>query len=539
MTHNFSQTPTIQAPRSQFDRSNGHKFTMNAGWLVPFYWDDVLPGDTFNAELHAFARLATPLFPIMDNMFIDTHFFFVPYRILWDNSKKFFGEQTDPSDSIDFQIPILTGAAIASNADADLSTATGQKQYLLNIMGVPDGIDPTLVDINALPFRAYQRIWTEWFRDQNLIDSPTTYSTGDGPDSVAGDALQLRKRGKRHDYFTSALPWPQKGDAVLLPIGSTAPIINNTAITAASRILTTTSGIPAADTLNTTSAGILAGASGTTFYRLDPQGTLLADLSSAASATVNDQREAFQVQKLLEKDARGGTRYNELVANHFGVNFYDISYRPEYLGGGSTPINSTPVASTVTFTGGNQLGDLAAFSTASFTEHGFTKSFVEHGIVMGFVSVRADLTYQQGVPRHFLKKTRYDIYWPSLAHLGEQEITNAEIYYQDNAILGTTGEPENEEIFGYQERHAEYRYNPSRITGAFRSNAAAPLDAWHLSQEFVTKPVLGDTFITENPPVDRIIAVPTEPHFIFDSYTKLRCARPMPMYGVPGLIDHF
>ena len=514
MSHQFSQVPKAEIPRSSFDRSHGHKTTFDAGFLVPILLDEALPGDTFNVNMTGFARLSTPIYPIMDNMFMDTFFFAVPYRLVWDNWQKFNGEQKNPGDSTDFVIPQMVSPAGGYNVGS-----------IHDYMGLPTGI-PNLSH-SALWHRAYNLIWNEWFRDQNLqpsLDVPT----GDGPDTE--DMYTLARRGKRHDYFTSCLPWPQKGPGVSIPLGTTAPVVGN--------------GSPALfnDGTNNWGLSVNAGSDVLLGGRTGPDASLkyaaantglIADLSSATAATINSLRQAFQIQKIYERDARGGTRYLELLKSHFQVTSPDFRLqRPEYLGGGSSPINISPVPQTSQTDATSPQGNLAAMGTALLKRHGFTQSFTEHCLIIGLACVRADLTYQQGLNRMWSRKTRFDHYWPALAHIGEQAVLQKEIFA--NGIPA-----DDEKVFGYQERFAEYRYKPSIITGEFRSTYAQSLDSWHLSQEFTNAPVLDSAFIEENPPVDRIIAVMNSPHFLFDAHFQMRCARPMPIYGVPGLIDHF
>ena len=547
--HNFSNAPQVYQKRSRFDRSFVRKMTFDEGKLVPFFVDEVLPGDTISLTVRDFCRLSTPVAPFMDNLYLDKFFFFVPNRLVWEHWQNFCFEQEDPDDSTDYVVPTcqLAGGTAGENGIGTL----------WDYFALPTGLTNAL-NVNALPFRMYYLIWNEWFRDENLqksvkIDKSDTNAVfkqdrvSDQPSWIFStettyvNGFALAPRGKRFDYFTSALPFQQKGPGVSIGLAGTADLVlssNNNPI-----LFSGGGGRSAFENMPVYSAKIgkevdiqgytsEIGDKGFLKFGSDVGLKGYADLDSSSIFTISSLRTAFQMQKFYERLARGGSRYTEVLTSFFGVVSPDSRLqRPEYLGGSSKMININPVAQTSSTGEVTPQGNLAAYGVSASKYHAFTKSFVEHGYIIGLLEVRADLTYQQGINKMWLRSTVYDWFWPTFAHLSEQSVLNAEIYAQ--------GTEEDKGVFGYQERYAEYRYHPSEICGHFRSTYTKPLDVWHLSQKFDSLPTLSDQFIQDKPPVDRVVAVKNYPHFLIDIGFKYHTTRAMPMYGVPGLVDHF
>lgn len=572
--HRFSDAPAMYMKRTKFDRSHVYKTTFDSGKLIPVFVDEVLPGDTTRMSVNYFARLATPIKPVMDNIYLDWFFFFVPNRLVWEHWQNFCFEQEDPDDSTDYVIPTVSATGNSKNAYVG---------SLWDYFGLPVNTSGNLSGISALPFRGVYLIWNEWFRDENLQKSvkiqkgdtnevlnsaraaeQPSWVFSSGTSIVPG--LACPPRGKRHDYFTSALPWTQKGPGVSIGLAGTASIVDPTpgtgfllhssdselaAVTAYGGDASSSGGRRIASGNNSISfnrygstsdysgvGGFAGNTNGSVTMTAQTASTYLGndsyvDLDTSSIFTINSLRTAFQMQKFYERLARGGSRYTEVLRSFFGVVSPDARLqRPEFLGSFTKMVNVNPIAQTSATDTTSPQGNLSAYGVTAAKFHGFTKSFVEHGYIIGFVCARADLTYQQGINKMWLRSTVYDFYWPTFAHLGEQAIELREIYAQGSEADTT--------VFGYQERYAEYRYKPSQITGKFRSSVVnGSLDMWHLSQFFKNAPTLNEEFIVENPPVERIIAVPSEPEFLLDIGFRYTTVRPMPMFGTPGLVDHF
>ena len=543
----FSVNPVnLDIQRSKFVRPSTHKTTFNAGNLIPIYVDEVLPGDTFKMKMSSIIRMSTPIYPVMDNAYLDVYYFFVPNRLVWEHWKEFFGENntTHWEQPIEYEVPQITAPQ-----------GGWEKGTIADYMGIPTKISN--LSVQALPFRAYCKIWNDWFRDQNLkdpamisLDETTTQgaNTGDYVTNAEKGALPL-KVAKAHDYFTSALPEPQKGPEVTIgAVNGYIPVVTRNELATAS----TTNGLR----WNMSQAhpsylmvGIATGAQpdgshntftpnsgGTSTYTgtVTPA-NLWAEMGDNSATSINALRQAFAIQRLYEKNARGGTRYTEIIKAHFGVTSPDArQQRSEYLGGTRIPINMDQVVQTSNSGEGiTPQGNTAAYSLTAFSEGMFTKSFTEHGYIIGLAAIRTDHTYQQGIERFWSRKKMLDYYFPTLANLGEQAILNKEIYAQ--------GTNKDDEAFGYQEAWAEYRYKPSRVSGAMRSNYQTSLDAWHYADEYNSQPILSSDWIDETTAnIDRTLSVQSskEDQFIADFYFECEAVRPMPLYSIPGLIDH-
>lgn len=573
----FAKLPHAEISRSRFDRSHSVKFTGNIGQVIPFCLEEVLPGDTFSVDTAKVVRLQTPLTPIMDNIYMDTYWFFIPNRLVWEHWKEFCGENTNSPwiDPVQYTIPQITAPSGGWNVGT-----------IADYLGIPTGVDN--ISVNALPFRAVALVMNEWFRDENLTDplvipvNDTTVVGSNGSNYITDTALGGAPflASKYHDYFTSALPDPQKGPDVTiqgaigdLPVvgnGKNLGLVNADGESYALSTQGTEAG--------TANIGLLKGhkwaygqAPGVTGQY--NQGTMIGDstsvgvgvptqtqlgsnlensgliaLSSGTAVTINQLREAFQMQKFYEKMARQGSRYTEILSGMFGVTSPDSRLqRPEYLGGNRLPVNINQVVQTSATQAQSGLtttpqGTVTAYSLTTDNHSDFTHSFVEHGFLIGFCVMRYDHTYQQGIDPMFSRKNKFDYYWPVFANIGEQPILNKEIYAQGSTVLNpNTQVPYDEEVFGYQEAWAHYRYKPNRVCGEMRSTYARSLDVWHLGDDYSSLPTLSDSWIREDKSnVDRVLAVQSslQNQFFADFFIRNNATRPMPLYSIPGLIDH-
>lgn len=554
----FSKNPQVDIQRSRFDRSHSVKLSGNVGDLIPFYCDEVLPGDTFQIDTSKLVRLQTLVTPVMDNIYLDTYYFFVPCRLVWEHWREMMGENTSAPwfPDVEYSVPQVTSPLRSGDGSSESGWAEGT---IADYMGIPPGVSG--LSISALPFRAYALIYNEWFRDENL-QTPQSVPVGDDNTVGSNDSSGLfqavkggypLKAGKFRDYFTSCLPSPQKGPDVLLPLGNQAPVYGGNTANLVSyddrpEWSLDSNGKPSSlmfkhandnssiigdyaaklHNASFTYAGSNSG-DGVDIY----PSNLWTDLTQATAATINQLRLAFQIQRIYEKDARGGTRYIEILSNHFGVTSPDSRLqRPEYLGGNRMLINVNQVVQNSESATTPQ-GTTTAYSLTVDTHSDFTQSFVEHGFLIGLCVARYDHTYQYGIERFFSRKTRFDYYWPSLANIGEQPVYNREIY--------ADGTSSDDGVFGYQEAWADYRYKPNRVCAEMRSTSKKSLDAWHLADDYDMLPKLSPEWIREDKTnVDRALAVTSKVanQFFGDFYIKNLCTRPMPVFSIPGLIDH-
>lgn len=544
----FSIAPQADIKRSAFDMSHTHKTTFKAGDLIPIDWQEILPGDTFSVDTSLVARMATPIFPVMDNCYLDYYYFFVPNRLIWEHWEQFCGANDDITaweNPIIYEVPQVTAPS-----------GGWTEGTLADYMGIPTKVDN--ISVSALPFRAYAKIYNDFFRDENVV-SPCNLPTSDTTQSGSNGFTQVTdvvnggapaKVMKYHDYFTSALPFVQRGPEVTIPLGEFAPVVS----LVTPHGVTINTAVPhmvdgSGNAISGNHTMVVADGGGLRYDTASHSGSLdglqfdnlYANLDVASSATINELRQAFQIQRLYEATARSGSRYIEILKGLFGVTSPDARLqRSEYLGGKRIPINMQQVLQTSSTDSVTPQGNTAAYSLTSDRASSFTKSFVEHGILMCVAAVRTQHTYQQGLDQKWTRKRRFDFYYPQLAHLGEQPIYNKELYCQGSAVINpNTGNAYDDEVFGYQEAWATYRYQNNRVSGKFRSNATGSLDAWHYADNYASLPVLGDAWMSETDlNIQRTLAVSGEDQFIADFYFKTKAVRPMPMYSVPGLIDH-
>lgn len=534
MPHNFSVQPSVSHGRSIFNRRHGHLTTLDGGLLVPFFCERmVTPGDTHILRPTVVCRMNTPKAPIMDNLYFETAYFFVPYRLVWDNFEKFMGQQTDPGDSTDYMVPVV-----------DMSSVSFGVQSPAHYMGIP--ANTTGLTVSALPFRAYNLIYNNYYRDQNLQDSEPV-DKGDGPDDPA-DYEGCFLVNKRHDYITSCTPTPQKGPEVTLPLGDFAPVIGKETATGYQSLglhdgtvtfgfkMTNASGdigigntaYDSVDAGSNPSAAGFPGADKVIGVTQDPDKSgIVADLANAEAPSINTVRTAVTMQQFYERDMRGGTRYNEMVLAHFGVRTPDQRIdRPEYLGGDSQRIIIKPVEQN-SQTSTTPQGNLTAVGYAAGSQRGFSKSFVEHGCIIGMCYVRGDLRYMQGVERDWSLRNREEWYFPGFAGLGEQAVLSSEVYAD-----GTSGD---DDVFGYIPRFEEARMKKSLVTGYMDASITSSLDSWHCAEVFTARPTLGAVFMRENAAIHRVVATTEEPDFNLDVLFDYKSIRPLPTYGVPGV----